>query len=641
LVWPDWLAAKVLFSTPSMARKNILLAIADPQTVVDINQALGDEWLTTPVASEADALALLEAGSFDALLVDFNLGEPDASELLNQALEKCPDTTRFLFAYEADLALVAAKVLGAHEILPKPVEAASLRGRIESGLDDSGPAEAGVATGFDTASSIPSVYDEVLQALNSPDATSRQVGEIIAGDAALTQEILKLTRSAYLGLPGRIIRPVEAVEVLGLDTVKALVMALRFLAEHSHVRPGYLSLETIWQHSIHVGQIARDLVLFETKDRAVASQALAAGLLHDLGKVVLATNFDDLYGRVHSLARKQPVALWDVEKEMFGANHGEIGACLLGMWNLPGAIVEAAALHHEPPLGEHDHLTPLAAVHIANVLEHQLHPGDEFRVVPVVSAPFLNQLGLLQRLPVWRAAFANQLSQAGSVEVAQPGAAAPGQQGGPASWTANHLPGPAAATQTATASSADEKPGGTVPASRPSLRRWACAGFAAAALFSLALILRVGPDSDEPAHVRARTASNQKAVVPASTTSSLATAPTATPQTAPVTAMMEEAPAVNDSPLPGPAIVSKAIEAIATSVPPASLPLAPAPKPLFRINGIFYTAANPSAIVNGETVHAGEQVNGATVIRISRDEVTLEINGERKTLSVPGAGGGY
>src|SRR5882672_5228584 len=104
-----------------MATKNILLAIADTQIVTDINEALGDEWLTMPVASEADALVLLEAGSFDAILVDFNLGDSDASELLNKAAEKCPDITRFLLAYEADLALVAAKVFDEHEILPKPV----------------------------------------------------------------------------------------------------------------------------------------------------------------------------------------------------------------------------------------------------------------------------------------------------------------------------------------------------------------------------------------------------------------------------------------------------------------------------------------------------------------------------------------
>src|SRR5712691_3544157 len=120
-----------------MATKSILLAVTDLQTVVDINQALGPSWEATSVASEADALAQLEKRSFDALLVDFNLGSPDASELLNQTLEKHPETIRFLLAYEADLALVAAKVVGSHQILPKPIEPAALKSRIEDGVDDS------------------------------------------------------------------------------------------------------------------------------------------------------------------------------------------------------------------------------------------------------------------------------------------------------------------------------------------------------------------------------------------------------------------------------------------------------------------------------------------------------------------------
>src|SRR5215471_9757598 len=117
-----------------MDSKSILLAIADPQLLVDITQALSAEWEATAVSTEADALAQLEKRSFDALLVDFNLGSPDASELLNQALEKRPETVRFLLAYEADLALVAAKVMGTPQILPKPIEPQSLKNRIETGV---------------------------------------------------------------------------------------------------------------------------------------------------------------------------------------------------------------------------------------------------------------------------------------------------------------------------------------------------------------------------------------------------------------------------------------------------------------------------------------------------------------------------
>src|SRR5262245_58351225 len=123
----------------TMTTKSILLAVADPQARVDITQALEAGWETTSVPSEVDALDQLERRFFEAFLVDFELGSPDASELLNLALEKRPEPVRFLLAYEADLALVAAKVLGSFHILPKPVEPVSIKTRLENGVKASNP----------------------------------------------------------------------------------------------------------------------------------------------------------------------------------------------------------------------------------------------------------------------------------------------------------------------------------------------------------------------------------------------------------------------------------------------------------------------------------------------------------------------
>src|SRR5689334_20720115 len=119
-----------------MATKSILLAVKEPQTLVDITQALGVGWKVTSVASEGDAISRLEKREFDAVLVDFNLSSPDASDLLNLVQEYHPESVRFLLAYEADLALVAAKVNGTPQILPKPLDAGSLKSRIESEVKD-------------------------------------------------------------------------------------------------------------------------------------------------------------------------------------------------------------------------------------------------------------------------------------------------------------------------------------------------------------------------------------------------------------------------------------------------------------------------------------------------------------------------
>jgi hypothetical protein len=371
------------------------------------------------------------------------------------------------------------------------------------------------------------------------------------------------------------------------------------------------------------------LMLFETKDRVQAAEALVAGLLHDLGKVVLASNFDDLYGRVHSLARNQSVAMWDIEKEMFGATHGEIGGCLAGMWNMPSSVVQAVAFHHEPPLGEHQHLTPLAAVHIANVLEHEIRPSDEFRVAPVISTAFLNDIGLLQRLPVWRAVFANRRNASASPE-AEATETSPSQLctsaffGAPPPLTANQLPAPTAETRTATLG----QPGSVdrVPVAPPShQRRWVYAGAAAAALGFLILWLGTRPNLA----VRARTpepTANRASVV-------------MSPAPAPAIAVSEEAPATNAALAPNPAttlteseptVATAPQHVTATNAPPATPATEEKAQPDFRLNGIIYTVARPVAIVNGQTVYVGDSVSGATIAAIDRNFVTLQING-RKT----------
>jgi putative nucleotidyltransferase with HDIG domain len=654
-----------------MATKSILLAVKEPQTLVDITQALGGGWKVTSVASEADALSQLEKRSFEAVLVDFNLASPDASDLLNVVAEFHPETVRFLLAYEADLALVAAKVNGTPQILPKPIDPTSLKTRIESELEESAAEQTApepVKAPADAAAPA-SWYADVLKSLEAPGITIQQAGEVIAPHTVLALELFKLTNSSYLGLPSDITDPVEAVETLGLDTVKAVVMALQFLDEHSRLKSAYLSPDKIWEHSVNVGQLARDLVLFETKDRALASQALIAGLLHDLGKIVLSKNFEDLYGRVHSLARKQPVALWEVEKEMFGADHGEIGACLLGMWNMPLAIVDAAALHHQPLLGDQTQFSPLAAVHVADVLENERRSDDEkMMVAPIISTPFLNQLGLLQRLPIWRARFSSRRSANAGAEVesaAREQSASTSLATAKPPQTGNQLPAQVTPTRTGTsAQPANGQPAADIHAVHYRNNKVYVA--VAAVLVALVLWFILQPDP-KPERAYARTPASQTS--PASNPSaepskeprqvetahqsevlpSVANSETpAAPQEAPIPEVVVSqvpfgppapvVPAVNAQRLtPAPATtVGSAPAAAVANVPAPIVTAAPEPKPQprFKINGIIYTPVRPSAIVNGINLHVGEHLDGATVISITPMTVTLQIDGQRKSFDL-------
>ena len=161
----------------------------------------------------------------------------------------------------------------------------------------------------------------------------------------------------------------------------------------------------------------------------------------------------------------------------------------------------------------------------------------------------------------------------------------------------------------------------------------------------LALLLLLKLNSDAPAHVHARTAASPEAVAVAPATPSLRSAPEVAPEPAPVVepevtpaVAVSQATSSSETLAPTAPVISEppvVTEAIVTNVAPVSLPPKEA-APAFRLNGIIYGVANPSATVNGKTVFVGERVNGATVISIGRNEVTLEINGERKTVSLPG-----
>jgi len=331
------------------------------------------------------------------------------------------------------------------------------------------------------------------------------------------------------------------------------------------------------------------------------------------------------------------------------------------------------ALHHEPPLDDAQQLNPLAAVHIANVLERELWLGaEDTMVAPIISSQLLNQIGLLQRLPVWRAAFANYrvLSPGAESEpaITEPSVSAPvpltrGTR------TTNPLAGRLAASRTATsrqllsddeAQAADEARAAEEAArAADEARHRTNRIYAGVAVILLLLTIwfRTQPQGNRGEVAYARNPVAHEAPAVASSPPSPEPAPAAPPQVevpkttttkaTPTVAISEPpaqpsqstAPAVSPAsteitkPTPAPAPVPApevAPTTTATNVAPATV--VPEKKtPIFRLNGIIYIRDQPSAIVNGQTVNVGDEVDGATVVAISRTTVTLKIDGVRKT----------
>jgi HD-like signal output (HDOD) protein len=151
-------------------------------------------------------------------------------------------------------------------------------------------------------------------------------------------------------------------------------------------------------HGRKVAAAARLIAHTEHAPRAMVDGCFTAGLLHDIGKLVLAACLPESFHRI----APQPVTL-DDERATFGATHAEVGAYLLGLWGLPDAAVEAARLHHSPADSPSRKFLPLTAAHVANCLVPRVGAEGAAPSAPLDEA-YLAELGLSERLPIWRAA---------------------------------------------------------------------------------------------------------------------------------------------------------------------------------------------------------------------------------------------
>jgi putative nucleotidyltransferase with HDIG domain len=388
-----------------MGEKHILLADGDAKTLEEFRQALGQKWRVTGVGTAAAALEELKKQAYDGLVVSLNLADQQPAHLLSKVRSRFPKTARFVVAAEKDRERVVKELLGAHQFLIRPFDADGLQATIERALAfelwiDNDNLHKLVAR-MRTLPTVPALYLEILAALKSADTTTEDVGALIEKDMSITTKLLQVINSAYFGLPRTVTSPEEVVGLLGFETVKVMVIAIKLLNQYDRIKPADFSIDRLWKHSTAVANSARHLVLLQSGDRAQAEAAFAAGLLHDVGKVILAGNFADQYRGVQSMARTRHLQLWEVEKEIFGTSHCEIGAYLLGLWGLPLEILEAAALHHQPARTANKLFSALTAVHVANVLERAVTPDFEGEVPATIDMEYLAEIGMVECLHDW------------------------------------------------------------------------------------------------------------------------------------------------------------------------------------------------------------------------------------------------
>jgi len=391
-------------------KRRILFVDDEPKVLHGLRRMLRgmrDEWEMAFAESGAEALEILSRDSYDVVVSDMRMPKMDGAQLLSEIRDRYPKMVRIVLSGHSDKEMILKSVRPAHQYLSKPCDSQTLKSTVKRActLRDllSQEALTELVSQMEVLPSLPSLYSELMDAIQSPDSSMEQIGGIISRDLAMTTKVLQLVNSAFFGVPRHISDPAQAVNLLGIETVKALVLTVGVFSAFIKQAPNRFHLDRLWNHSIQTGAYAREIAQSENTDKYFIDDAFMGGLLHDVGKLVLATSVPDDYGRTLELTRRQSMSEWEAETRILKATHAEVGAYLLGLWGIPDSIVEAIAFHHQPERCPVDSLSPLAVVYVANLLEHELEASKE---APGNGAQlhetYLQKLGLMDRGPAWQ-----------------------------------------------------------------------------------------------------------------------------------------------------------------------------------------------------------------------------------------------
>lgn len=333
-------------------------------------------WSVVHTADADSARERLERRSADIILACFN-SIVEYESLFAQVSESNPGAIRValfetppprvkgahqILATRGDLAALHAILLAAAEVSAKCAQQESLKNMVSR---------------FHDVPSPPLLYFDIREQLDSVSGSAAMMAEVVRRDPALVARTLKIANSGFYARPRSVGDLTDAIRLLGTETLLGLVLAAHLYAG---LPPPGLRLDSLWQHTSDVSVLARQISRMEGGDQREISHSFVAGLLHDIGLMVLLQN---------ELARYQPIwkksggdesELTRMERETFGITHGELGAVILMLWNLPTAVVDAVANSHAYTVDHDSAAQPLAltgrAVMAAEWLLDRKHPQD-------------------------------------------------------------------------------------------------------------------------------------------------------------------------------------------------------------------------------------------------------------------------
>ncbi len=364
--------------------------------------AVAPDWKLYFTQAGEDALRALLIKKVDVIVADLKMPHMNGTELLKQVKEKHPNLVRVLVSESREKLRVIRSSNLAHRFLAKPCKGEDLKNNILNAMtlndmiDNKQLIE--LINGIGELPSVPETYLDIEKLLEDEKTTVDTLSDFISNDPSLTAKILQTVNSGFFGLPRTITELNTAIGLLGTHIIKSLVLYLHTFALQGATGEQRQHIQKLSQHSLKVAHLAKNLCQKEKLEKVITNDAFTAGILHDIGLLVLMKVPGFIHLRKELLSKGATEQ--DAELEAAGVTHEAAGAYLLGLWGIPQHIVETAAFHHNTSLITQEGFTMLFAVHLANAFEGL--NGKEFKIDTLkANLAYIKANGMEEKVPEW------------------------------------------------------------------------------------------------------------------------------------------------------------------------------------------------------------------------------------------------
>ena len=379
------------------------------------------EWDMRFAPGGEEALAMMEEKHFDVIISDMRMPKMDGADLLAEVKKRHPHMVRIILSGQSEKEMALKSVQAAHRYLAKPCDSAKIISTINDACLIRSLLPDAKIRGFfiqmESLPSLPSLYMELMESLNEPDVSTRKIGDIIARDLGMTTKLLKMVNSSFFGLGRNVNDPFQAVKLLGLESIRTLVLTVEVFSIFSDAGKSSLDLDELLTHSMKVANLAKAIALSEGCNEKEKDEAFFAGMLHDVGKLALSTYKKEQYGEVLEKIRVESCSYEAAETEIFKTTHSEAGAYVLCLWGLPVALVKPVAFHHHPLFASDPKEMALMAAALSNAIIKVLEsPESVENPYPEEIMEYAEIVGVTGRISAWEALGRDVLQNRGEYE---------------------------------------------------------------------------------------------------------------------------------------------------------------------------------------------------------------------------------